>query len=146
MTESAAIMIFLADAHPEARMAPAIETTARAHYLRWMIYLATTAYNSDLRMYYSDRYSTDPAHAEAIKAKAIIDLSRDLEIFAQGMGEGPFILGDKISATDLYAAMIISWSNDVEGVFEKHSKLKQLYEAVTANAKVRAVWDRNEMP
>jgi glutathione S-transferase len=146
MTESAAMMIHLADAHPEAGLAPALGTSARAQYLRWIAYMASTPYATDLRMYYPQRYSIDPAHAEAIKAKAIIDLARDLDIFATEMGGGPFILGDKISAADLYAAMLLTWSNDVGGLFAKHPKLKRLYSAVAAIPAVRIVWDRNEMP
>jgi glutathione S-transferase len=145
MTESAAIMIYLADMHAEAGLAPAYGTLARAQYLRWMIYLATTAYTSDLRMYYSDRYSTDATHADAIKAKAIIDLDRDFNVLANEMGDGPFILGTTMSAADIYAAMILSWSNDVEGLFKQHSKLKRLYEGAVAHADVRKVWDRNGM-
>jgi glutathione S-transferase len=145
MTESAAMMIHLADAHPEAGLAPALGTGARAQYLRWMIYLAVAPYTSDLRMYYPDRYSTDPTHAEAIKAKAIIDLARDFDVFAAEMGEGPFVLGNKLSAADLYAAMLLTWSDDVEGLFAKHSKLKRLYDAVAESKAVREVWDRNGM-
>ena len=36
MTESAAILIHLADAHPEARLAPPVGFPRRAQYLRWM--------------------------------------------------------------------------------------------------------------
>jgi glutathione S-transferase len=145
MTESAAMMIHLADAHFDAGLAPALGTTARAQYLRWIVYLAAAAYPSDLRLFYPDRYSTNPAHAASIKAKASIDLARDFDVFANEMGPGPFVLGDKLSAADLYAAMLLSWSDDVEALFAKHPKLKKLSEAVAANATVRKVWDRNGM-
>lgn len=145
MTESAAIMLHLADAHPEAGLAPAVGTSARAQYLRMIIYLAASVYNSDLRMYYPHRYSSDVAHAPAIKAQAIIDLARDFDVFANEMGEGPFILGNTMSAADIYAAMLITWSNDVEGLLKKHPKLKQLYDAVSAHKDVRRAWDRNGM-
>jgi glutathione S-transferase len=146
MTESAAMMIHLADAHPEAGLAPAVGTAARAQYLRWLVYMAAAPYTSDLRMYYPQRYSTDASHVDAIKAQAIIDLARDFDIFAAQMGDGPFILGNAISAVDLYAAMLLTWSNDVDGLFDKHPKLKRLYDAVAANSAVRKVWDRNGMP
>jgi glutathione S-transferase len=146
MTESAAMMIHLADAHPEAGLAPALGTSARAQYLRWIAYMASTPYATDLRMYYPQRYSIDPTDAEAIKAKAIIDLARDFDIFAAEMGPGPFVLGDRISAADLYAAMLLSWSNDVGGLFAKHPKLKRLYNSVAAIPAVRKAWDRNDMP
>jgi glutathione S-transferase len=145
MTESAAMMIYLADAHPEAGLSPALGTAARAHYLRWIVYLAAAAYPSDLRLFYPDRYSTDPTHAPAIKAKASIDLARDFDVFADEMGPGPFVWGNQLSAADLYAAMLLSWSDDVEGLFAKHPKLKTLSEAVAANAAVRKVWERNGM-
>jgi glutathione S-transferase len=146
MTESAAMMIHLADAHPEAGLAPALGTSARAQYLRWLAYMTSATYSSDLRMYCPHRYSTDATHADGIKAKAIIDLARDFDVFAAEMGKGPFILGDKISAADIYAAMLLTWSNDVDALFAKHPKLKRLYDAVAAAKVVRKVWDRNGMP
>jgi glutathione S-transferase len=145
MTESAAMMIHLADAHPEAGLAPAVGTSARAQYLRWMLYMASNTYSTDLRMYYSRRYSTDPSHADAIKAKAIIDLARDFAIFDADMGDGPFILGDRMSASDIYAAMLLTWSDDVAALLAKHPKLQRLYAAVATVPTVRKVWDRNEM-
>jgi glutathione S-transferase len=145
MTESAAMMIHLADAYPEAGLAPAVGTSARAQYLRWIVYMAAAPYASDLRMYYPERYSVDVGHVDAIKQKAIIDMGQDFDVFANGMGEGPFILGDSMSAADIYAAMLLSWSNDMDGLFSKHPKLLRMYDGVAANAVVRKVWDRNGM-
>jgi glutathione S-transferase len=145
MTESAAMMIYLADAHGEAGLAPGLQTAERAQYLRWLVYMAAAAYTSDLRLFYPERYSTDPSHAAAIKAKASLDLAHDFEVFANEMGPGPFVLGDKMSAADLYVAMLLTWSDDVEALFAKHGKLKLLYDAVLGNAAVRKVWDRNGM-
>jgi glutathione S-transferase len=145
MTESAAMMIYLADAHSEAGLAPGLATAERAHYLRWLVYMAAAAYNSDLRLFYPERYSTDPTHAAAIKAKASLDLAHDFEVFADEMGQGPFVLGNTMSAADLYVAMLLTWSDDVEGLFAKHPKLNRLYDAVAEHAAVRKVWDRNGM-
>src|SRR5438128_1443547 len=89
MTESAAIGIYLADLHPELRLAPPVDSPKRPVYLRWMIFLATNTYVTDLRIYYSARYSADPAHAEAVKTAAIAQMAREWEIFAQALGEGP---------------------------------------------------------
>ncbi len=145
MTESAAMMIHLADAHPEAGLAPAAGSAARAEYLRWMIYMAASPYNSDLRMYYSDRYSTNKSHAAGIKAQAIIDLAHDLDIFANEMGDGPYILGDKLSAADIYASMLLTWTDDTAALFKRQPKLKRLFDKVSENPSVLAVWQRNGM-
>src|ERR1051325_3101837 len=44
MTESAAILIYLADSHPEACLAPGIGHPLRAQYLRWMTYVSAEIY------------------------------------------------------------------------------------------------------
>ena len=44
VTESAAILIYLADLHPEARLAPGLNDPKRAQYLRWMTYVSAAIY------------------------------------------------------------------------------------------------------
>src|SRR5690348_3587270 len=44
MTESAAILIHLADLYPEGRLAPAPGGPRRAEYLRWMAYVSAAIY------------------------------------------------------------------------------------------------------
>ena len=146
MTESAAMMIYLADLHPAAGLAPSVTSPLRGRYLRWMLFFATGVYMADLRMYFPARHSTDAGHADAIKAKAIEDMERDYDIFAEALGEGPFILGQSISAIDIYAAMLLSWAPDVAQLFARHGNIKKLYDLVAARPKIAKVWARNEMP
>jgi GST-like protein len=44
MTESSAILIWLADSHPEARLAPTMAAHARPAFLRWMAFVASAIY------------------------------------------------------------------------------------------------------
>ncbi len=146
MTESAAMMLYLSDSHAEAGLAPALSAPDRAQYLRWMVYLAAAPYATDLRLYYPERYSTDPAHAPAIRVKAAADLEHDFAVLADGMGAGPFLLGSKMSALDIYAAMLLSWSDDVPGLFARYPQLKRLYEKVAETPALKPAWARNKMP
>jgi glutathione S-transferase len=145
MTESAAMMIYLADLFPAAGLAPSVTSPARARYLRWMLYFATAVYGADLRMYYPARHSTDSSHADGIKAKAMADMGRDFDIFAEALGEGPFILGATLSAADIYAAMLINWEPDVSRLFARHANIKRLSERVAARPHVAKAWARNGM-
>ena len=145
MTESAAMMIYLADLVPDRGLAPAAADTARAQYLRWMIFLATAIYETDLRMYYSERYSTDAAHAPLIKAKAIKDMDRQFHILSEALGHGPFLLRQTFSAVDIYAALLVTWAADVAALFAKHPNLKILHDAVAARPAIAPVWTRNGM-
>jgi glutathione S-transferase len=146
MTESAAMMIYLADLHPAAGLAPLANAPQRAAYLRWMIYFSSAVYMDNLRYYYSHRHSAEKAHAPAIKAKAIEFLDRDFAIFADALGQGRYILGDVFSAVDIYAAMLISWAPDLDALFVRHPNIRKLYDAVAARPKIAPVWKRNEMP
>lgn len=145
MTESAAILIHLADSNPAAGLAPAVTDPLRARYLRWMLFLATTIYMSDLRMYFPERYTSDADGAAAIKATAEAGMAREIAIYADALGEGPFILGKTMSAADIYAAMLMNWAPDLKGVFAQHPNIKTMYERVTAIPAVAAVWQRNGM-
>ena len=145
MTESAAILIHLADIFPQANLAPAVSSPLRPRYLRWMIYLAATVYLSDLRMYYPARYTVDAAGAAGIKAKAIDGMAAEFAILSDAVGEGPFILGERMSAADIYAAMLATWAPDLTALFAKHPNLKVLHDRVVEVPAIAKVWARNGM-
>jgi glutathione S-transferase len=143
MTESAAMLIHLADTHPDARLSPAIWSPKRPRFLRWMLYLATTLYMSDLRMFYPERYTIGDEGVAAIKAKAIAGMASEFKIYADALGQGPFILGSEMSAADIYAAMLATWVPDMSALFAKHPNLEAMYKAVIAQPAIAAVWGRN---
>ena len=92
MTESAAIIIHLADIFPAAGLAPVLNSPLRPRYLRWMLFLATTVYMSDLKLYYPERYTIDPAGAAGIKAKAAESMAAEFAMLSDALGAGPFML------------------------------------------------------
>lgn len=143
MTESAAILIHLADLHPGAMLSPPADAPERARFLRWMIYLATTLYMSDLRLFYPERFTAEAAEAPGIKAQAEAMMNREFAIFADALGDGPFLLGSRMSAVDLYAAMFCTWAPDMNALFAAQPALGRMYAAVAAHPVVKAVWTRN---
>ncbi len=145
MTESAAILIHLADIFPRANLAPAVSSPFRPRYLRWMVYLAATVYMSDLRMNYPARYTDDAAGAGGIKAKAIDGMAAEFAILSDAIGEGPLILGATMSAVDIYAAMLATWAPDVPALFAKHPNIKVLHDRVAEVPAIAKVWARNGM-
>ncbi|WP_162918402.1 glutathione S-transferase family protein [Taklimakanibacter deserti] len=145
MTESAAIALYLADTHREADLAPPPTSAERAAYLRWMIYLATNVYMTGLAAYYPDRYTSDQSGGKCVKSAALNRMAREWDIYAQALGDKPYILGDKMSAADIYAAMQATWNFDVPAFFKKHPNLRAMYNRVTAHPAIAKVWGRNEM-
>jgi glutathione S-transferase len=145
MTESAAIVIYLADLYPAAKLAPSVNSPLRPSYLRWMLYFASAVYMADLRYFYAARYSIDASAEPGIKAKAEIDLDRDFDIFAKELGQGPYILGEVFSAVDLYATMLLSWVPDIKALFSRHPNLERYYNLVAARPKTNPIWKSNNM-
>ena len=130
---------------PDACLAPPAGAADRARFLRWLVYLASALYGSDLRLFYPHRYTTDAAGAEGIKARAAETMMQEFAIYAEALGEGPFMLG-RLSALDIYAAMLCSWAPDVAALFAAHPNLRRMYDAVLENEAVARVWERNGVP
>ncbi|MBB1249381.1 glutathione S-transferase family protein [Rhizobium sp. G21] len=108
MTESAAMLLHLADAFPEAGLAPRPGSSARARHDRWLIFMAVNIYEGELRKAYADRYTTDPDGADAVRAAAEDYLSAQHAIIEAEM-KGDYLVGDSLSMADLYLWMVASW-------------------------------------
>ena len=96
-------------------------------------------------MYYPRRYTDDPAGAEAVKRVAISGMAREFAIFAEALGEGPYVLGETFSAVDIYAAMLATWNADVSAFFARHPNIKALHDLVVARPRIAKLWQRNEV-
>ena len=143
MTESAAIALYLADLEPKAGLAPSANDPQRARYLRWMLYLAAQSYPTALRIHYPERQTADPSGAAAVKQAAVARSAFEWQVFSGALGDGPFILGDSMSAADLYAAMLTSWDLDQKALFDRHPNIKRLCMQVALVPPVREIWLRH---
>ncbi len=94
-------------------------------------------------MYYPHRFTTSGSETQGIKEHATAMMAHEFAIYADALGAGPFILGQKMSAVDIYAAMLCSWAPSMEDLFAKHPNLKAMYDAVLAVPAIKAVWERN---
>lgn len=141
MTESAAICIYLADLG--STLAPKPGDALRAQYLRWMVYLSSNNYMTDLRFYYADRFSIDETHADGIRTAAAKRKEFEWDVIAAFIGEKPFMLGAEMSVVDIYAAMLICWIENREEFFARHPNVVVLYKNVMNNPKINEIWLRH---
>jgi glutathione S-transferase len=110
--EAAAICLHLADAHPQAALAPPLGTPQRAHFYKWLAWLTNTLQATLIVYFYPERWADTPeavaqvkAHAEH-KIGAMLD-QLDAELARHG---GPWLLGEAFSAADAYALMLCRWT------------------------------------
>ncbi|TPW01828.1 MAG: glutathione S-transferase [bacterium] len=106
VTECAAICTWLADAFPEAGLAPALDDPARGPYLRWMFFgagpleAAVTAKSLGLLA---------PADKAGMAGYGSFDQVVDALENAVASSGGPWLLGDRFSALDVYLGSQIAW-------------------------------------
>ena len=110
LTESAALLITLAERHPQTAMLPPPGDPRRAKVFEWLLFLVGNVQGAYKRFYYSDRYSTDPNAATAIKARAVEDLDRYFAMVERRLADaGPFLTGERPSIADLFLLMMATW-------------------------------------
>lgn len=132
MTESAAMLLHLADAFPESGLTPPAGSPEAAQSLRWILFMAVNVYEADLRYYYAHRFTTDADGAAGVKAAAGAALQDGFELFEAALGPGPFFWGPKPSALDYYVWMLARWYDAPEKLKSSCPKTCALAEAVAA--------------
>ena len=116
--ETAAIVLYLVDTHPQAGLAPAPGTVERAHFTKWLVWLAASVQSQMPFYFYTDRYLA-PGNADGVaqlKAAAeakIADLVDQIDAQLASHG-GPWMMGERFSALDPYTFMLCRWTRGMQ--------------------------------
>lgn len=138
MTETGAILTYLAGAHADAKLCPTPWTSAHATFLRWMTFLSANIYEGVLRYGYPARFTDDPDGAEAVKRAAIRRTHRALGLLEAEISPSGW-LQDEMSVADIYLAMLFIWCRRREG----RPKIEALTHRVAAHEIIAPIWRRN---
>ncbi len=114
--ETAAICLHLCDTNPQAALAPAVGSTARAHFYKWLMWLTNTLQATLIMYFYSGRYVApgNEAGAAEVKAQAegkigaMLD-QLDAELARHG---GPWFMGGDYTALDAYVLTMCRWTRN----------------------------------
>ena len=142
LTESAAILIHLADLHPQARLAPDPSDPRRAQYLRWMVYVSAAIY---ALVWIID----EPARIVASKDQAPDVLDR-LEnrradcwrMMDEQISPGRYILGDEFSVLDLYVAVISRFAPGRTRFYKSAPRMAEIVRRVAADLRLKTFWSK----
>jgi glutathione S-transferase len=130
VTETAAICMYLADAFPEAKLAPALDDPRRGTYVRWFFFAANCFEHA-----LADRmFAREAARPLALGYGSYDDTLNALE---KAVTPGPFILGDQFTAVDLFVAAQIGW-----GKMAKALDTRPAFDAFTLRCRKRPAFAR----
>jgi glutathione S-transferase len=133
VTECAAICAWLADAFPEAGLAPALDDPARGPYLRWLFFAAgpveaaVTAKALDLL-----------APPERAGMAGYGSFDQVVDTLEMALADGPWILGDRFSAADVYVGSQIAWGLQFRSLPEREAFKAYADRLMRREAAVRA--------
>ena len=138
MTESAAILIWLADRHGQ--LAPSPTDPGRAQFLRWMVYVPAAIYSMYWVRDVPSRLAADK-DAEAVVLERTMDRIADCwRIMDEQVRPGRYILGDEMTVLDLYVTVVSRWSPRRRRFYEVAPKLSEVVRRVDADPRLAALW------
>jgi GST-like protein len=140
MTESAAMLIWLADRYPEARLAPEPLHRRRAGFLRWMAFVASAIYALAWIRDDPSRLVPDPALHDAVRKLAAERRAVCWRAMEAQINPGRYILGDELSVLDLYVAVISRWGPHRKRFYEVAPRMGGIVRRVDADARLATLW------
>jgi GST-like protein len=142
MTESAAITLHLADVTGSRELVPSAGDPARPNFLRWLVFLVANIYPTFT-------YADDPARfvtgeaAQAAFRESVDAYAKRLWGMMEDEVAGPWFLGERFSALDIYIAVMTRWRPRRPWFAEHRPRLSAIALATEAQPKLAEVWARN---
>ncbi|PJR10566.1 glutathione S-transferase family protein [Sinorhizobium meliloti] len=109
LTETPAILAYIAQSFPKARLAPLDDPFEFARLQSFLSYLCSTVHVAHAHSRRAARWADDPAAQEAMKAKVPQNMADCFALIERTMFVGPFVRGDAYSVADPYLFTIAGW-------------------------------------
>lgn len=103
LAEGPAIVQYLADQNPGAKLAPAPTDRKRYELQSWLTFIGTEVHKQFSPLF-------NPAAAEAHKAASVEALKKRFAYLAGELGGRPYLLGEQYSVADAYLFVVLSWA------------------------------------
>jgi glutathione S-transferase len=139
--ETAAIALHLVDRFPDAGLAPPAGTPERAHFCKWLIHLTNTPQAEYTAYFYPERRARSETAVAEVKEAAEARLNTMFDVISEQLGDGPWLLGDRFSAADLYLFMMIRWGRGMTRPPRSIPNLGGLAERVFSRPAVQAAFE-----
>jgi glutathione S-transferase len=128
LTETPALLAYIAQTHPQARLAPLDDAFAFAEFQAFASYLCSTVHVAHAHRPRGVRWADEPASLEDMKRKTPANMRDCFRLIARELFRGPWALGESYSALDPYLFTLAGWlaADDVDiaelPVIAEHAK------------------------
>ncbi|MDX7986367.1 glutathione S-transferase family protein [Xenorhabdus sp. 12] len=140
MTESAAIILWLHEQAPQAKLVPSRGSSLYPYFLRWLMFINTAIYPTFTYGDFPAKWLPQNTHPEQLEEG--ISPHRQklwLQLASASSHSGPWFLGENFSALDLYITVMCNWKPG-RSWFKQHCpKLIEVAERVENMSELNAL-------
>jgi glutathione S-transferase len=131
LTENVAVLDYIADLNPAAKLAPAAGTMDRYRLLELLAYI-----NSEIHKNFGPLFN--PSNSADIKNLARTNLKKRLDWLDKALGSKTFLMGDQFTVADAYLYVVLTWGAHVGVDLNQWPTLKRHNERVGTRPQVIA--------
>ena len=137
LTETPAILAFIAQSFPAARLAPLDDPYEFARVQAFNSYLCSTVHVAHAHRMRGYRWADDPAAIAEMQRKVPTTVGDCFELIESTMLEGPWVMGDRYTVCDPYLFTLSQWL-DGDGVdVKRFPKVVELQQRMNARPAVQ---------
>lgn len=112
--ESAAIVAWLADRHPEKKLAPPVDSPARGHYYQWLFFGMATVEPPLQQFFFHSRLFPEEKRLPAVVQNSTERFREVAAVLEKEIAGKPYLLGDAFSAADVVVGGCINWARGMK--------------------------------
>ena len=131
LTENVAVLNYIADLNPAAKLAPPAGTLERYRLVEWLAYI-----NSEVHKNFGPLFG--PSISEEVKQFARGNLKIRLGWLDDALGSKTYLMGEQFTVADAYLYVVLTWTSHVGIDLSQWASLKRHNERVAARPQVIA--------
>lgn len=109
LTETPAMLLYIAQTYPDAALAPLDDAWALAQVQAFNSYLCSTVHVAHAHRMRGYRWADDPAAIASMQKKVPQSVGECFDLIEATMFKGPFVFGDTYTISDPYLFTIAQW-------------------------------------
>jgi glutathione S-transferase len=109
ITETPALLLYLAQTYPQAKLAPLDDPFALAEMQAANSWFCSTVHVAHAHGPRGSRWSDDPAALQSMKAKVSTNMSDCFDLIEKELLRGPWLMGANFTVADPYLFTMSSW-------------------------------------
>jgi glutathione S-transferase len=146
ITENPAILTYVAESYPEARLAPLGDPFAMAQVQAFMSYLCSTVHPARAHLVRGGRWADDPAAIAELKRKAPLNVADCFDLIEREMLIGPWVMGEAYGVCDPYLFTLSGWLTPDGLDIDRWPKVAAHHRRMIDDPAVRRVLERELTP